>query len=258
MSTLIADSQGRLYGTATDGGLGTGTIFMLTPPSQPGGSWTEETIHKFAGGPDGGVPIGGVVMDGSGVLYGTTWAGGKSFFGTVYKLTPPASGQGKWAYEVLHLFAGGADGASPRGSLVIDNAGALYGTTSGGGSGCPPRVRTGCGTVFQLVPPSNGGGWTENVIYSFTGQQDSAFPNDTLAFDASGSLYGTTRGGGTNTFGVVFRLSPSGGGAWTITTFNVPRRQTSDAGVLLQGKNIYGTTEDGGANSTGSVFDLVQ
>ena len=93
----------------------------------------------------------------------------------------------------------------------------------------------------------------------FTGQQDSAFPNDTLTFDATGSLYGTTKGGGTNTWGVVFKLSPpSGGGAWTITSFNVPRGQRSLAGVLLQKRKIYGTTNDGGANSTGSVFELVQ
>jgi uncharacterized repeat protein (TIGR03803 family) len=258
MSTLIADSQGRLYGTASAGGLGVGTIFMLTPPSQPGGSWTEETIHKFAGGPDGGDPIGGVVMDKNGVLYGTTWAGGKGFFGMVYKLTPPANGQGKWAYEVLHLFTGGSDGASPRGSLVMDNAGALYGTTSGGGSGCPPRVHKGCGIVFQIVPPSNNGSWTENIIHEFTAQEDGAFPNDSLVFDGSGSLYGTTKGGGTNTWGVVFKLSPpSSGLAWTITTFNVPRFQRTYAGTLLQGKSIYGTTDDGGENSTGSVFELV-
>ena len=72
--------------------------FMLTPPSQPGGSWCEETIHKFAGGLDGATPVGGVAMDKNEVLYGTTLAKGKNFFGTVYKLTPPASGQGKWAH----------------------------------------------------------------------------------------------------------------------------------------------------------------
>ena len=99
MSTLFADSQGRLYVMGQPvKAVWEWERFMLTPPSQPGGSWCEETIHKFAGGLDGATPVGGVAMDKNEVLYGTTLAKGKNFFGTVYKLTPPASGQGKWAH----------------------------------------------------------------------------------------------------------------------------------------------------------------
>jgi uncharacterized repeat protein (TIGR03803 family) len=272
-SDLISDGEGRLYGTTLLGGqrnnghfVPFGVVFMLTPPSQSGGSWTEQVLHTFQGGSDGGNPFRGLVMDSSGAVYGTTDYNfgylGKNLYGTVFKLTPPANGQSGWTETVLHRFTGGADGKSPIASLVLDSTGALYGTTPYGGSGCPPRVSTGCGVVFQLVPPaSNGGDWTENVIYAFTGQLDGAKPGGRVVFDSAGALYGTTDGAGKTFRGTIFKLSPPSGGTgpWTITSVPFPKASFGGStGVLLLGNHIYGATSQGGTNGTGSVFELSQ
>jgi len=134
---------------------------------------------------DGAHPDAGVIVDRQGVLYGTT-SGGGSYggiaghgFGTVYKLVPPAKGQTAWAETVLYSFKGGSespkggnDGAFP-GGLIADKQGALYGTTSGGGSN-GGIAGYGFGTVFKLTPPVKGQTvWTETMLYSFKGRTES-------------------------------------------------------------------------------------
>ena len=84
----------------------------------------------------------------------------------MFELTPSAGGG--WTEQVLHSFGNGTDGADPEAGLISDAAGNLYGTTLWGGTGFWNGY--GCGTVYQLTP-SAGGGWTENLLYSF---------NDTL------------------------------------------------------------------------------
>jgi len=167
-SNLISDSAGNLYGTTTQGGNSSscgpfgsescGVVFELTPSN---GSWTEKVIYSFGGGADGGTPYGGLVMDLSGNLYGTTFAGGASGQGTVFELTP--GGNGTWTETVLHSFAGGSDGAAPRAGLLILRGNYLAGTTTLGSTGTGCVFGTPCGTVFGMSHTSKG--WIGKVLY---------------------------------------------------------------------------------------------
>ncbi|MBV8736337.1 MAG: hypothetical protein JO007_03580 [Alphaproteobacteria bacterium] len=162
------------------------------------------TLHTFGiGSGDGQLPYGDLISDASGALYGTTANGGANGAGTVFKLAPPAIAGGSWTETILYSFTGTlGDGAQPSAGLISDTSGALYGTTTGGGSGS--------GTVFVLTPPAaSGGSWTETVLYSFTGGSDGGSPNAALLSDASGALYGTTENGGSNNSGTAFKLVPA-------------------------------------------------
>ena len=160
-SGVLTDEQGNLYGTTVVGGLhsntcigGTcGVVFELTPNQN--GSWTEHVLYSFLGGPDGGNPYGGLLRDSQGNLYGTTYYGGicqyGPYCGTVYKLDSAGNKTTLWNFQC------GADGCEPEfGSLVMDQQGSLYGTTSFGGdlSVTNPACLEflGCGTVFRLTP----------------------------------------------------------------------------------------------------------
>jgi uncharacterized repeat protein (TIGR03803 family) len=164
------DSKGNLYGTTSGGGTGTacqcGTVFELSPGSN--GGWTETVLHSFSSSASGGsIPFGGLVSDSKGNLYGTTPFGGASFQGTVYELSPGASGT--WSESVLYSFTGGTDGGSPYSSrLSVDSAGNLYGRTNSGGA-------YGFGVIFELIAGSNGT-WTEKVLHNFTGDNDGTNP----------------------------------------------------------------------------------
>jgi uncharacterized repeat protein (TIGR03803 family) len=248
---LTADRKGNLYGTA-GGGAGSGTVFKLSPPANPGGAWTKAVLYSFCNNPgpcrDGAGPDGSLIADSAGNLYGTTYRGGGSDRGVVFKLSTGG------AYTVLHSFSGGSDGANPY-DLIADNAGNLYGTTLGGS-----------GTVFKLSP---GGAYT--VLHSFTGGSDGGFPSGLIASPA-GNLYGTTAGGGTNACpaigcGTVFKLSPppNPGGAWTETVLYslCSRPGCSDGqnpgGVVADSAgNLYGAALGGGgaASERGVVFKL--
>jgi uncharacterized repeat protein (TIGR03803 family) len=159
----VIGKGGVLYGTTSQGGTfcayGCGTVFSLTPPTSPGGSWTEAVLYNFAGGGDGIQPSSGVVIGSGGVLYGTTAQGGTGYCtgvgcGTIFSLTPPASPGGAWTETVLYSFAGGGDGAAPAlaPGLTIGSNGLLYGTTSEGGTGPCFYDVPGCGTVFAFKP----------------------------------------------------------------------------------------------------------
>jgi uncharacterized repeat protein (TIGR03803 family) len=125
---LIFDDAGNLYGTTFVGGTyNGGTVFELTP--QAGGGWTEKVLHSFGNGTDGFQPYAGLIFDGTGNLYGTTYGGA----GAVFELTPQAGGG--WTEKVLHRFnSNGTDGYLPLGGLILDAAGNLYGTTQHGPS----------------------------------------------------------------------------------------------------------------------------
>jgi uncharacterized repeat protein (TIGR03803 family) len=315
---LIMDAAGNLYGTTTAGGTctvnpgnGCGTVFKLTPNAS--GGWDERILYNFCSltnCADGEGPLGGVVLDSAGNLYGTTYGGGAHDGGTVFKLNPngletvlysfpfkpvanvsnptgsllfdaagnldgtalsggpansqfpqgvggvfqlvhSASGNG-WTEHVLHLFTGGSDGANPPGNLVIDSSGNLYGTATRGGN-------FGFGDVFQLAPAGNGT-YQLSTLYSFQGGSDGGEPTSGLARDAAGNLYGVADPGGNN-LGVVFELSPAGGGAWSESILHTFSGGTDGwfpfGGVILDGAgNIYGTTELGGVPNGGVVFEV--
>jgi uncharacterized repeat protein (TIGR03803 family) len=202
MAGLIFDTAGNLYGTTFYGGAyGGGTVFELTPTA--GGSWTETVLHAFYfERPDGIEPDAGLIFDGAGNLYGTTLGGSDNAgYGTVFELSPTAGGS--WTEQILYTFCSEtdcADGTVPRGSLIFDVSGNLYGTTSSGGAASHDRG----GTAFELKPTGDGS-WTLTVLYSF-GNDASPFAG--LIFDTSGNLYGTTRQGGAFGGGTAFEITP--------------------------------------------------
>jgi len=182
---LIRDAAGNLYGTTNVGGSSfSGTVFKL----QRAGKIT--VLHSFSGGADGGYPYAGLIGDAAGNLYGTTWVGGASGLGTVFKLDKNGN------QTVLHSFAGGTDGASPYAGLILDTAGNLYGTTVYGGT-------SNRGTVFKLDQNGN-----ETVLHSFS-YADGAYPYGGLIRDSAGHLFGTTTyGGAGDGSGTAFELIP--------------------------------------------------
>jgi hypothetical protein len=257
---------------------------ILSLASAASAEWKEKVLYSFQSDPDGATPVGAVVFDKAGNLYGTTRNGGASSChsvqqcGTVYQLAPPAKQGGPWTETVLYIFKGNTsnDGASPYGGLVIDAAGNLYGTTGYGGTGnCTVLgILMGCGTVFEMSPPKQKGGkWTETVLYSFPTPKQGFSPAGDLVFDGAGNLYGaTTYGGGYGTTcnpyypycGAVFELSPPKikGGKWTEKVLYSFKGVAAGArfgdganpngGLVLDRKGaLYGTTYFGGNNVKG-------
>ena len=255
---LTMDVAGNFYGTTrgtTSGSGWNGTVYMLSPS---GSGWTVTTLYEFAGGTDGDQPIGRVLIGPDGSLYGTTFRGGGSGCGgfgcgTVFKLS---NSGGHWTEAVLYRFTGGTDGAEPSDDLARDSAGAIYGTASSGGvlhsCGGP-----GCGVVWKLTP--SGSGWTEAALYQFH-NTDGAVPTGGVILDHSGSLYGVTFLGGTNNFGTVFQLTPSGSGCTQKVLYNFNNgtdgKYPNTGLVLDTSGSLYGTTSMGGTGLGGTVFEL--
>ena len=168
---------------------------------------TLTVLHTFGGGAsDGGIPFAGVTVDVGGNLYGTTYYGGPTGHGTVYRLT---RSNDNWAITLLYIFGSGGGGVFPEARVVIGPNGSLYGTTSGGLNG---SCEEGCGAVFNLKPgPTPVAPWVFTTLYYFTGGADGGGPQyGDLVFDSSGAMYGTTYAGGTG--GVIYKLAPSGQG----------------------------------------------
>ncbi|MGA8493356.1 MAG: choice-of-anchor tandem repeat GloVer-containing protein [Terriglobales bacterium] len=243
-AALIADGDGNLYGTTSQGGSGRpndGTVFKLAPPVKEGAAWTETVLHTFKGGADGANPYARLIRDRAGNFYGTTLAGGTFHNGTVFKLD--ATGK----ESPLYSFAGAPDGAHPYAGLVQDGEGNLYGTTLLGGA-------FNSGTVFQLDATGK-----ERVLYSFSGQADGAYPNADLILDGAGDAYGTTNeGGDVAHHGTVFKLDNTGTLTVLYTFAGGNDGASPDAGLILdESGNLYGTTTQGGnKDNNGTVFKL--
>jgi uncharacterized repeat protein (TIGR03803 family) len=192
-SGVIFDNAGNLYGTASMGGAyNYGAVYQLTPSAA---GWTENTVYSFQNDGDGSVPIGGLIVDQSGNLYGTTAAVPGA---TVFELTPS---DGKWTFNVLYSFSanpnqGPDDG--PNDGLLMDAAGNFYGTAYG--EGMYSR-----GSVFKLT--ASGGHWSYTDLHDFSGS-DGEYPIGGVVQDANGNIYGTTSGGGAYGYGVVFEITP--------------------------------------------------
>jgi len=257
ISGLVFDHAGNLYGTTESGGgsacpLGCGTVFELTPSSN---GWTERILHAFAGGTDGEIPEGRLIL-GKGNLYGATTEGGAFGFGTVFKLSPN-SGRA-WTETILYSF-GLHDGHIPNG-VVSDSAGDLYGTNFNGG-------HNGYGAVFELSSAGQ-----ETLIFNFGGSGlNGEIPRSGLTLDAAGNLYGTTEYVGVGGSGEVFELTSNAQGGWTKKTLYVFAGGSDGSqpfgNVILDTRgHVYGTTWTGGTgNCTGNngtgcgvVFEIKQ
>jgi uncharacterized repeat protein (TIGR03803 family) len=185
-SRVILDEKGNLYGTTLNcGAYDGGTVFKLTP------SGRKTILWSFGKGTDGNTPIGDLVFDKEGNLYGTTEYGGAYTVGTVFEVTPSGT------ETILHSFNhNGSDGNTPYAGLVFDEEGNLYGTTRYGGA-------YNAGTVFELTPSG-----AETILWSFGNGTDGQYPWGGLALDKKGSLYGTTQAGGTYNYGTVYKVTP--------------------------------------------------
>jgi uncharacterized repeat protein (TIGR03803 family) len=235
MAGLVLDQKGNLYGTTYFGGThGLGVVFKLTQEGK------ETVLHSFCARDnctDGQGPLASPVFDQKRNLYGTTWSGGAYGYGTVFKVTP----QGKETVVYSFCARGNRiceDGARPLG-LVFDYKGNLYGTAAGGGT-------HDSGVVFKLTPEGK-----ETVLYSFCEQTDctdGSRPDGAPVFDHTGNLYGTADGG-TQGYGVVFKLTPEGNEtvlySFCEQTDCTDGREPTDGVVFDHNGNLYGTTYAG-------------
>jgi uncharacterized repeat protein (TIGR03803 family) len=248
---LVADGSGNFFGTTSGGGAyGAGTIYRISPRGK------EIVLYSFAGGSDGVYPIGSLLRDASGNLYGTATNGGidcdstGAGCGIVFRLT--ADGH----ETVLYRFEGGEHGADPAAGLAMDAKGNLYGTTNNGGIACDDSGAT-CGTVFKLTP-----GGKEIPLHVFQGGSDGSFPRSRLLLQPDGNLYGTAAEGGAAGgecgCGIVFRMSTKGKER-ILHTFGQTDGHDPFAGLVADAAgNFYGTTAaGGGADGFGAVFELV-
>ena len=257
-ATVTAGAGGELYGMTYYGGANnSGTIFSLTPPSSPGGTWTHTVLYNFTGGSDGENPYGTMAISPAGVLYGTTENGGAFGYGVAFSLSPPAAPGGAWTETVMHAFGGGAGGQTPEMGLVLGSRGDLYGTTAFGG------IYRG-GVLFRLAVGSSGG-WSENVLHSFGGSGDGVEPQAAyggLLISSGGQFYGTTLYGGASGEGTIYSLAPpaSGTGEWSeqvLYSFSGGSDGGNPTAGLAAGPDgiLYGTTSTG-AQGGGTVFSL--
>lgn len=234
-AALVQDSSGNFYGTTTSGGLhGDGTVFKISS------SGTSVWDYSFSGKSDGIAPSAALIRGNDGNYYGTTYAGGASNGGTVYKITPAG------VLSTVYAFGSKAtDGTQSEAGLVQDSAGNFYGTTTGG-------VTNIYGTVYKM---SSSGTmiWT----YPFTGGADGAVPSAGLIKGLDGNYYGTTSAGGKNGDGTVFKITPLGA-LTMVYAFSGKADGGSSYAGLVQGSDgdLYGTNYSGGANGDGNVFKI--
>jgi uncharacterized repeat protein (TIGR03803 family) len=292
-SPVTLDGAGNLYGT--EGGQ-YGNVFELSPS---GSGWTHKVLYSFfLGGTDGAGPVGGVIMDHAGNIYGTTYVD-NARIGTVFELSPSGgtwtkreiyvdkiksiagltmdsegnifftdsaavfelspNNSGGWNANVIHTFTRDPPGGlNAQGTLVLDQAGNVYGTTTNGG--------VGPGTVFELSPGADG--WTENVLYSFKGigKSDGANPHAGIVFDEAGNIYGTTLFGGKDNVGIVFELvaptSPGGGYSERILwNFDGASGANPFSSLVVdKAGHLYGTASYGGTGCSpggcGVVYEV--
>ncbi len=234
---VIFDSAGNLYGTTQFGGAhGAGVVFKLAHSLT---GWKESVLYTFTGGADGSLPLGGVIFDEAGNLYGTAANDGDPTCrcGTVFKLAPSGNG---WTFSVVHAFTGGNDGASPASSLTYC-CGSLSGTTLGGGS-------HGRGTAFYL--PTSGGA---DFVIPFNGY------NANQPWASLTGRHGTSFYGGKYSAGNVFELTYARNSRSTHAFDPTKPLGYNPLGALLpdgQG-NLYGTTYSGGVGGHGAVYELM-
>jgi uncharacterized repeat protein (TIGR03803 family) len=193
--------------------------------------------------------MGGLIIDANGTFYGAV--GGFTVpHGSVYKLRRLSDG--RWVRTTLYSFSGGVDGAYPKGNLILDEAGNLYGTTAWGGA-------TGNGAIFELTPTAQLP-WEEKVLYNFSSFPDGAGVSSALIVDGAGNFYGTTAFGGLG-HGTVFRLKHNPDGTWTESvlyrfTGATDGNGPSDGLGMDADGNIFGTTFVGGSHNAGTLFEL--
>lgn len=249
---VVRDRAGNLYGVTSVGGANNmGRAFELSPPPRTGKTWSMTPVWDFSG-PDGNYSQTTLLRDGAGDLYGVMVLGGAANDGVVFRLVPPASGGQAWTEQTLWSFSG-TDGAYPFNGVTMDKAGQLYGTTLDGGS-------SNIGAVFRLTPGGNGQPWTETTMWSFAGPEGQS-PISVPVVTAQGMVYGTAQYGGPNNNGTVYKLVPTGNGAWSAAVLSDFNGGSGDgmtpyASPLRVGNDGYAATVAGGPTNSGTVFEV--
>jgi len=229
---------------------------------------TESVLHSFGSGDDAFMPQGEMVFDSAGNLYGVSPLGGGKGGGAIFELSPVSGG---WTETVIYAFCSVTncnDGNEPRGGLVFDSNGNIYGTTQYGGTHA-------LGVVFELSPSASG--WTEKVLHNFCSAANCAdgwLPSSRLIFDSAGNLYGTAPYGGPfggqRGGGVAFEMTKaSNGWKYSVLYSFCKSAQCADGDLPWGGLafdasgNLYGTTLDGGSGAAkcgsigcGVVYEL--
>ncbi|HYV86578.1 MAG TPA: choice-of-anchor tandem repeat GloVer-containing protein [Patescibacteria group bacterium] len=236
---LIQGTDGALYGIATGGGLGCGTVFKMNPDNS---GFT--VLANFDGTTTGCSPHGKLVQVASGALYGTASGGGRNGFGTIFTLNTDGTG-----FQALVNFDEFSIGGVPMAGLVLGTDNVLYGTTSEGGLGT-------YGTVFRMNQDGSGFLILKNFSFNSTG----GYPDAGLIQGTDGALYGTASQGGTGFNGTLFKLNTNGSGFTVLKSFEF-NSATSGAvpqAGLMQGLDgaLYGTASAGGRNGYGTLFRL--
>jgi uncharacterized repeat protein (TIGR03803 family) len=204
---------------------------LLIIATQSAPAQTFAVLYTFTGGTDGGYPFAGLVRDGSGNLYGTTYQGGAFGAGTVFKVETSGT------ETVLYNFTAGTDGGYPFAGLVRDAKANLYGTTYQGGA-------LNYGVVFKVDTNGN-----ETVLHSFAGgTADGCAPYGGLLRDKAGNLYGVTDGCGASNKGTMYKVAPSGVETVLHSFTGSDGAYPSTTGLLIDKQgNLYGVTDDGGS-----------
>lgn len=245
---LIIDNDGNLLGTTISGGSGYGTVFQIA--SLGGGSYanTPSTIATFSSY-DGIAPHAALITDANGNLYSTTYVGGASNLGTVFRIDYSGGVYSSTPTTLLNF--DGANGQQPETGLWADGTGDLFGTTFYGGA-------SGKGAVFKL--DDNGDGtYTQSVIASFDGANGQGTYSSVIG-DANGNLFGTTYIGGLHNHGTVFELINNGDGTYTFDTlydFDATNGSNPMGGLIMDAEgSLYGTTYYGGTTDSGVIYKL--
>lgn len=234
---LTADASGDLYGTTPSGGpggIGLGTVFEIAH-----GSNAITTLASF-GASSGGIPHGGVTLDASGNLYGTTEGDYTFRDGSVFEIP-----KGSNTITTLAAFDG-YNGSAPVGDLAVDPSGNLYGTTESGGS-------SQAGTVFKIARGSS----TITTLAVFN-TANGALPGTGVILDPAGNLYGTTEEGGADGNGTVFEIPTGSTVLTTVASFDSAHGLSPGALIRDPGGNLFGTTIGGGTGREGTVFEIQQ
>jgi len=247
---VIQDQAGNLYGATYYGGnlscnppKGCGVVYEVSTAG------TETVLHTFTGPPsDGAFPDAALVRDSNGDIYGTTQQGGSGCepygCGTVFKIDTAG------VETVLYNFTGKSDGCNPSQGMVVDESGALFGTTPNCGS-------INKGTIFKI---DSAGKFT--VLHGFTGSDGANPAGGYLTMDKSGNLYGVTQSGGLFDNGELYKLSKGG----KLTVLHSFRRDRDirdgyypiGSVVLDEAGHIYGTTNAGGSHFAGTIWKVVK
>ena len=260
------DAAGNLYGTTHNGGdlscdlggvIGCGVAYKL---KQGSSGWFYSVLYIFPGNSGDFLPTGpgAITFSPHGVPYGTQLQGGANYAGTVFHLQPPVTApintSPPWSYTLDHTFGNGDDGGYPS-RIIFDSAGNIFGTASNGGPG-------GWGIVYEMTPAA--GGWTENLLYSFTGNPDGTGPAD-VTLDPAGNIYGVTSAGGNQEChdnvgcGTVYELIHSGG-QWTKTILHIFEQSVEGGapGPLIRDAvgNLFGLTGEGAPGNGGTIWEM--